>query len=82
LTETNNPLPETLAIIERDGVLRIEIRQVLRNGDKTFLVFARSDGTEVNVEIDASKLRGTEDGRVEADFVYQGGVLVAPKQNV
>ena len=82
MTATDSPLPEALVVIERDGVLHIEIRQVHRDGDKTFVVFARSDGTEAHVEIDESKLRRTEDGRVKADFVYQGGALAAPEQDV
>ena len=75
-------LPEALVVVERDGVHRIEIREVLRDGDSCFLVFARSDGSSMRVPIDGAKLKSTVDGRVPADLIYNGGALVAPQQEV
>ena len=75
-------LPETLVVVERDGIHRIEIREVVQEGDSYFLIFARSDGTEVRVPIDGAKLKATVDGQVPADSVYIGGAVVAPRQDV
>jgi len=82
MTDPRDFLPEALVVVERDGVHRIEIREVLREGESCFLIFARSDGTEVRVPIDGAKLRSTIDGRVPADLIYNGGALVAPQQDV
>lgn len=82
MTDPRDSLPEALVVVERDGVHRIEIREVLREGESCFLIFARSDGTEVRVPIDGAKLRSTIDGRVPADLIYNGGALVAPQQDV
>jgi len=75
-------LPETLVVVERDGIHRIEIREVLRDGGSCFLIFARSDGTEVRVPIDGEQLKATVDGQVPADLIYQGGAIAAPQQDV
>ncbi|WP_211251553.1 hypothetical protein, partial [Arenimonas oryziterrae] len=75
-------LPEALVVVERDGVHRIEIREVLREGDCYFLLFAKSGGTEVRVAIDGTKLKNTVGGQVPADLIYNGGSLVAPQQDV
>jgi hypothetical protein len=80
MTDPGNPLPEALVVVERDGVHHIEIREVLRDGDSYFLVFARSDGSDVRVPIDGTKLKSTVDGRVPADLIYNGGALAAPQQ--
>jgi hypothetical protein len=45
MTDSRKSLPEALVVVERNGVHRIEIREVLREGDSYFLVFAKSDGT-------------------------------------
>ena len=82
MTDSRESLPEALVVVERNGVHRIEIREVLQDGDSYFLVFARSDGTEVRVPIDGAKLKKTVDGRVPADLIYNGGALVAPQQDV
>ena len=82
MTRRAAPLPETLVIVERDGIHRIELREVLQEGDSYFLLFARSDGTEVRVAIDGAKLMKTTDGRVPADLIYHGGALLAPQQDV
>jgi len=82
MTAPIDHLPEALVVVERDGVHRIEIREVLRDGDSYFLVFARSDGSNVRVPIDGTKLKNTVDGRVPADLIYDGGALVAPQQEV
>ena len=82
MADPKDHLPEALVIVERDGVHRIEIREVLREGDCCFLVFARSDGSSVRVPIDGTKLNSTVDGRVPADLIYNGGALVAPQQEV
>lgn len=82
MTDPRESLPEALVVIERDGVHRIEIREVLREGDSCFLIFARSDGTEARVLIDGTKLKKTVDGRVPADLIYSGGALAAPQQDV
>ncbi|WP_303747626.1 hypothetical protein [Stenotrophomonas pigmentata] len=82
MTVSRESLPEALVVVERDGVHRIEIREVLQDGASCFLVFARSDGTEVQVPIDAEKLKKTVDGRVPADLIYNGGALIAPQQDV
>jgi hypothetical protein len=82
MTDPREPLPEALAVVERDGIHRIEIREVLQEGDSYFLIFARSDGTEARVEIDGTKLKNTVDGRVPADLIYDGGALTAPRQDV
>lgn len=82
MTEPKESLPEAIVVVERDGVHRIEIRQVLRKGDTCFVIFARSDGSEVRVPIDAAKLRSTVDGQVPADLVYHGGAVLAPPQEV
>lgn len=73
---------ETLVIVKRCGRYQIELREVLHEGDKAFLVFARSDGSEVQVEVDPSKLFAVPKGRVEAKFLYRGGTIKAPKQDV
>jgi len=82
MTDSRESLPEALVVVERDGVHRIEIRGVLQDGDSCFLVFAKSDGTEVRIPIDAEKLKKTVDGRVPADLIYNGGALIAPQQDV
>lgn len=43
MTNPREPLPEALVVVERDGIHRIEIREVLREGDSYFIIFARSD---------------------------------------
>ncbi|MBD7922370.1 hypothetical protein JR064_10720 [Xanthomonas sp. CFBP 8703] len=82
MTDHENILPEALVVVERDGIHRIEIREVLQEGDSYFLVFARSDGSSVRVPIDGTKLKRTVDGRVPADLIYNGGALIAPRQEV
>ena len=82
MTNPREPLPEALVVVERDGIHRIEIREVLREGDSYFIIFARSDGTEARVPIDGAKLKSTLDGQVPADLIYNGGALVAPQQDV
>ena len=82
MTDPKDHLPEALVVVERDGVHRIEIREVLRDGDFYFLVFATSDGSTVRVPIDGTKLKSTVDGRVPADLIYNGGALAAPQQEV
>jgi len=82
MTDPREPLPEALVVVERNGVHRIEIREVLREGSSYFLIFARSDGTEARIEIDGTKLQKTADGQVPADLIYNGGSLVAPQQDV
>lgn len=72
--------PQALVVVERDGVHRIETRDIVCEGEDWFVVFGRSDGTEVRIPIDGSKLRSTLRGRVEADLIYGGGALVAPEQ--
>ena len=81
MTEDNTP-SEALAIVERAGRLHIEVRRILREQDKTFLVFERSDGTDTHVEVDGARLLATENGRVEVDFVYQGSAVATPQQDV
>lgn len=49
----NTVRSETLVIVERDGVLRIEISELVREGEKAFLVFGRSDGTGIRVEVES-----------------------------
>jgi hypothetical protein len=71
--------PETLVIVERESGIRTEMRELLREGDKAFLIFARSDGSECRVEIDPSKIRPF---RISPDFSYDGGVIRAPQQEV
>jgi hypothetical protein len=82
MTKTRDPHPEALVVVERDGVHRIEIREVIQEGDTYFLLFAKSDGTEARVAIDGAKLKRTVNGQVPADLVYHGGALVAPQQDV
>ncbi|WP_285449073.1 hypothetical protein [Xanthomonas sp. LMC-A-07] len=82
MTDSSDPLSEALVVVKRNGVHRIEIREVLQDGDSYFLVFARSDGTEARVPIDGTKLKKTIDERVLADLIYHGGALVAPQQDV
>jgi len=82
MTNSGDPLPEALVVVERDGVHRIEIREVIQEGDSCFLLFARSDGTKARVPIDGAKLKSTVEGHVLADLVYHGGALVAPQQDV
>ena len=82
MTNPSDLLLEALVVVERDGVHRIEIREVLQQGDTYFLLFARSDGTEVRVAIDGAKLKRTVNGQVPADLIYHGGALVAPQQDV
>jgi hypothetical protein len=74
--------PETLVIVERDTGIRTEIRQLVREGDKAFLIFARSDGSECRVEIDPAKIRSVAQKRIKVDFEYRGGVIKAPQQHV
>ena len=74
--------PETLVIVERDTGIGIETRELVKEGDKAFLIFARSDGTDCRVEIDPSKIRPVSRGRIEVDFQYRGGVIKAPQQEV
>lgn len=74
--------PETLVIVDREGTLQIEIRELLREGDRAYLLFDRSDGTVARVEIDQTKLRETVEGRVPADLTYRGGAVIAPQQDV
>lgn len=73
---------ETLVIVERETGFAIELRQVVREGDKAFLIFARSDGSDAYVEIDPANLRAVSDGRIEVEFQYRGGAVKAPKQEV
>ncbi|MEA9579513.1 hypothetical protein VC218_11510 [Xanthomonas nasturtii] len=82
MTDSKEALLEALVVVERNGVHRIEIREVFQDGDSCFLVFARSDGTEVRVPIDGAKLKTTVDGRVPADLIYNGGALAAPQQDI
>ena len=82
MTDSSDSFPQALVIVERDGIHRIEIRDVLQQDDLCFLLFARSDGTEVRIAIDGAKLKRTVDGHVPADLIYHGGALVAPKQDV
>jgi hypothetical protein len=82
VTEPSDPLPETLVVVERDGLHCIEIRQVFREGESCFVLFARSDGTETRVAIDGTKLKQPINGQVPADLVYHGGAIVAPHQEV
>jgi hypothetical protein len=82
MTDSRELLSEALVVVERNGVHRIEIREVLQEGDTYFLIFARSDGSEVRVPIDGTKLKKTIDGRVPADLIYHGGALAAPQQEV
>lgn len=82
MTGPKRPLPEALVVIERDGVHRIEIREVLRDGDSYYLIFSRSDGSDVRVPIDGTKLKSTVDGRVQANLIYDGGAVIAPQQEV
>jgi len=74
--------PETLVIVERDNGIAIELREVAHEGDKAFVVFARSDGTHARVEIDPSKLLAVPKRRVEVDFQYRGGAIKAPEQEI
>ena len=71
--------PETLVVVERDTGIGIELRELVREGAKAFLIFARSDGTECRVEVDPSKIRPF---RTRPDFSYRGGVIKAPQQEV
>lgn len=82
MTSAREPLPETLVVVERDGIHRIEIREVLRDSGSCFLIFARADGTEVRVPIDGERLKATVNGQVPADLIYHGGAIVAPQQDV
>ena len=74
--------PETLVIVERDAGSAIELRELVTEGEKAFLIFARSDGSEARVEIDPAKLRAVPKRRIEADFQYRGGAIKAPAQEV
>jgi hypothetical protein len=78
----STPRPETLVIVERETGSAIELRELVREGEKAFLIFARSNGTETRVEIDPAKLRPVPNKRIEADFQYRGGVIKAPPQEV
>ena len=82
MSEPSEPPLETLVVVERDGLHRIEIREVLREGESYFVLFARSDGTEARIAIDGTKLKETMNGQVPADLVYHGGAIVAPQQEV
>ena len=82
MTSSREPLQEALVVVERHGVHRIEIREVLQEGGSCFLIFAGSDGTEIRVSIDGSKLKATVNGQVPADLIYHGGSLVAPQQEM
>ena len=82
MNDQTEPLPEAIVVVEREGVHRIEIREVLREGDSCFVVFARSDGSVVRVPIDGAKLKDTVDGRVPANLIYNGGAIVAPEQEI
>jgi hypothetical protein len=73
---------ETLVIVERENVLAIELREVVKREGRAFLIFARSDGSEVQVEIDPAKLRAVPKGRIEAAFQYRGEVVKAPQQDI
>jgi len=66
-------------MVERDTGIGIEMRELVREGDKAFLLFARSDGTDCRVEIDPSKIQPF---RTKVDFQYRGGVIKAPQQEV
>lgn len=74
--------PETLVIVKRESGVGIEVRQLLREGDKAFLIFGRCDGTECRVEIDPAKLRSVTRKRIQVDFQYRGGITKAPQQEV
>lgn len=82
MTESSDHATEALVVVERDGVHRIEIREVFWEGDTCFVVFGRSDGTQVRIPIDGVKLSKTKDGQVPADLIYHGGAIVAPQQEV
>ena len=82
MTDQSNSLPETLVVVERDGVHQIEVREVLREGESCFLIFARSDGSEVRVPVDGAKFIKTHQGRVVANMIYRGGSVIAPEQEV
>ena len=73
---------ETLVIVDRDSGLGIEMREVELAGEKAYIIFARSDGTEARVPIDPSKLKVVSDGQIQVDFQYRGGVIEAPQQEV
>ena len=70
---------EILVIVERDTGVGIEMREVVMEGDKAFLVFARSDGTDCRIEIDPAKIRPF---RIKPDFQYRGGAIKAPQQEM
>lgn len=71
--------PETLVVVERHTGIGIEMRELEREGDKAFLVFACSDGSECRVEIDPTKIRPF---KTKPDFQYRGGVIKAPQQEM
>jgi hypothetical protein len=71
--------PETLVAVERDTGVGIEMRKLVREGDRAFLIFARSDGSECRVEIDPTKIQPF---RIKPDFQYRGGIIKAPQQEV
>lgn len=73
---------ETLVIVERESGLSIELREVIKRDGRAFLIFARSDGSEAQVEIDPANLRAVPEGRIEAVFQYRGGAVKAPQQDV
>jgi len=70
---------EALVVVERATGTGIEIRELVREGDRAFLVFARSDGTDCRIEIDPAKVRPF---RTRPGFQYRGGVVKAPQQDV
>jgi hypothetical protein len=78
----NKEHSETLVIVERSTGIGIETRELVRDGEKAFLIFECYDGTESRVEIDPAKLRAVVKGRIEADFLYRGGVIKDPRQEV
>ncbi|WP_132982809.1 hypothetical protein [Thermomonas haemolytica] len=81
MTDQGNSLPEILVVVERNGIHQIEVREVIREGDLYFLLFARSDGSQARVPVDGTKFSRTHQGRVVADMIYQGGSIIAPEQD-
>lgn len=73
---------ETLVVVKRETGIGLETRRLVRDGERAFLIFERSDGTESRVEIDPSKVRTVANGRIVADFLYRGDVIGAPQQDV
>lgn len=82
MAEPQESIAEVLVVVERDGVHRFEVREVLQEGDAYFVLFARLDGTQVRVTIDGAKLKKTVNGQVPANLIYNGGALETPQQDL